>query len=152
MNLGAPELIIILLIAVLVFGGAKLPKLARSLGQAQRVAVHVRRAERIPPRHEVPAAASLLDPPAIGPLDGPVDRVLIQKGDRELFLQATVGEHVRAEGVAYVKGRHVKVTAPGGQAVPMQVDGDPAGHTPAEIDLLPIRLPFIVPADAKKSG
>jgi diacylglycerol kinase family enzyme len=67
----------------------------------------------------------------------------------KLFLQAAVGEHVRAEGVAYVKGRHVKVTAPGGQAVPMQVDGDPAGHTPAEIDLLPIRLPFIVPADAK---
>lgn len=32
------------------------------------------------------AAASLLDPPAFGPLDGPVDRVLIQKGDRELFL------------------------------------------------------------------
>ncbi len=29
------ELLIILAIAVLVFGGAKLPKLARSLGQAQ---------------------------------------------------------------------------------------------------------------------
>ena len=34
-NLGAPELIIILLIAVLVFGGAKLPKLARSLREAK---------------------------------------------------------------------------------------------------------------------
>jgi diacylglycerol kinase (ATP) len=67
----------------------------------------------------------------------------------KLFLQAAIGEHVRAEGVAYVKGRHVKVVATGGQAVPIQVDGDPAGHTPAEIDLLPIRLPFIVPADAK---
>ena len=66
-----------------------------------------------------------------------------------LFLQAAVGDHVRAEGVAYVKGRHVKIVAPGGQPVPIQVDGDPAGHTPAEIDLLPIRLPFIVPADAK---
>jgi len=66
-----------------------------------------------------------------------------------LFLQAAIGEHVRAEGVAYVKGRHVKVVASGSQAVPIQVDGDPAGHTPAEIDLLPIRLPFIVPADAK---
>ena len=32
----APELIIVLLIVLLVFGGAKLPKLARSLGQAQR--------------------------------------------------------------------------------------------------------------------
>ena len=36
MNLGAPELLIILVIVLLVFGGTKLPKLARSLGQAQK--------------------------------------------------------------------------------------------------------------------
>ena len=35
-NLGAPELIIILLVVLVLFGGAKLPKLARSLGQAQK--------------------------------------------------------------------------------------------------------------------
>jgi sec-independent protein translocase protein TatA len=35
-SLGAPELLIILLIVLLVFGGAKLPKLAKSLGEAQR--------------------------------------------------------------------------------------------------------------------
>jgi TatA/E family protein of Tat protein translocase len=34
-NLGAPELIIVLLIILLIFGGAKLPQLARSLGKAQ---------------------------------------------------------------------------------------------------------------------
>ena len=61
------------------------------------------------------------------------------------FLKAAAGEHLRAEGVVYLKGRHVRIHSPSGAAVPIQVDGDPAGHTPAEIDLLPIRLPFIVP-------
>ncbi|MGH2685099.1 MAG: twin-arginine translocase TatA/TatE family subunit [Actinomycetota bacterium] len=36
MNLGPTELLIILAIVLLIFGGAKLPKLARSLGEAQR--------------------------------------------------------------------------------------------------------------------
>jgi sec-independent protein translocase protein TatA len=34
-NLGAPELLIVLLVILVLFGGAKLPKLARSMGQAQ---------------------------------------------------------------------------------------------------------------------
>jgi sec-independent protein translocase protein TatA len=36
MNLGAPELLIVLLVVLLLFGGTQLPKLARSLGQAQK--------------------------------------------------------------------------------------------------------------------
>lgn len=36
MNLGAPEMMIVLLVVLLLFGGAKLPKLARSMGEAQR--------------------------------------------------------------------------------------------------------------------
>jgi sec-independent protein translocase protein TatA len=36
MDLGAPELLIILVIAIVIFGGTRIPKLARSLGQAQR--------------------------------------------------------------------------------------------------------------------
>lgn len=35
-GLGAPELVIVLLVILLLFGGAKLPQLARSLGQAKR--------------------------------------------------------------------------------------------------------------------
>jgi sec-independent protein translocase protein TatA len=35
MDIGAPELLIILLVVLLLFGGAKLPQLARSLGRAQ---------------------------------------------------------------------------------------------------------------------
>ncbi|HXE51529.1 MAG TPA: hypothetical protein VN541_00855, partial [Tepidisphaeraceae bacterium] len=60
-----------------------------------------------------------------------------------LFLMGTLGEHTNAEGAFYGRGRHVKIesTIP----VPVQVDGDPAGHTPVVVDLLPVRLPFIVP-------
>ncbi len=36
MNLGPTELIIVLVILLVLFGGAKLPKLARSLGRAQK--------------------------------------------------------------------------------------------------------------------
>jgi sec-independent protein translocase protein TatA len=36
MNLGPTELIIILIIVMLVFGSSRLPKLARSIGQAQK--------------------------------------------------------------------------------------------------------------------
>ena len=36
MDLGAPELLIILVLVLLLFGGAKLPSLARSLGEAKR--------------------------------------------------------------------------------------------------------------------
>jgi sec-independent protein translocase protein TatA len=35
-GIGAPELIIVLVIVLVIFGGAKLPKLARSLGEAKK--------------------------------------------------------------------------------------------------------------------
>jgi len=35
-NIGAPELLIILGVLVLIFGSTQLPKLARSIGQAQK--------------------------------------------------------------------------------------------------------------------
>jgi len=36
MNLGATELLVVLAIVLLVFGSSRLPKLARSLGQASK--------------------------------------------------------------------------------------------------------------------
>jgi sec-independent protein translocase protein TatA len=40
MGLGTPELLIILAVVLLIFGGSRLPKLARSLGEAQRELKH----------------------------------------------------------------------------------------------------------------
>ena len=34
--IGTPELIIVLIVVLVIFGGSQLPKLARGLGQAQR--------------------------------------------------------------------------------------------------------------------
>jgi sec-independent protein translocase protein TatA len=36
MNLGTPELLLVLAVVMLLFGGTKLPSLARSLGEAKR--------------------------------------------------------------------------------------------------------------------
>ena len=36
MNLGPTELLLVLLVVLVLFGGAKLPKLARSMGEAQK--------------------------------------------------------------------------------------------------------------------
>ena len=36
MNLGGPELLIVLAVILLLFGGRKLPELARSMGQAKK--------------------------------------------------------------------------------------------------------------------
>jgi YegS/Rv2252/BmrU family lipid kinase len=60
-----------------------------------------------------------------------------------LLMHAATGDHVREEGVIYRKAKKVKIASP--QEVPVQIDGDAAGHTPLEIELLPFKLPFIVP-------
>ena len=36
MNLGGPELLIVLAVILVIFGGKKVPELARSLGKAQK--------------------------------------------------------------------------------------------------------------------
>ena len=45
--------------------------------------------------------------------------------------------------MAYAKGARVRVTS--AHAVPVQVDGEAAGFTPVEIELLPKRVAFVVP-------
>ena len=58
-NLGAPELLIVLVIVLLLFGGAKLPKLARSMGDAKR---EFENGQRPAPAADPPAASTLQKP------------------------------------------------------------------------------------------
>jgi sec-independent protein translocase protein TatA len=51
MNLGAPELLIVLVVVMLLFGAKKVPDLARSLGQAKREFDEGSR-DTVPERHE----------------------------------------------------------------------------------------------------
>lgn len=85
--------------------------------------------------------------PDARPDDGMLDVCVIPIGSPveavRTFLQAAAGEHVLAEGVVYARGKQIEIRSP--RPVPIQVDGDPGGFTPAHISLLPIRVPFIVP-------
>jgi sec-independent protein translocase protein TatA len=56
-SIGGPELLIVLLIALLLFGGSRLPALARSLGQAKS---EFRRGEHA---DDVPAATGRRERP-----------------------------------------------------------------------------------------
>jgi len=85
--------------------------------------------------------------PHARPDDGLLDVCVLPSGAPQdavrHFLHAAAGEHLLAEGVVYTKGRDIKVTSD--RPAPVQIDGEAAGHTPVEIKLLPIRVPFIVP-------
>jgi len=78
MNFGPTELIIVLLIVLLLFGGAKLPKLARSLGQAQK---EFKSGMDDPDKPEItPAATPVATPTA------PVESVTMSKADLEALI------------------------------------------------------------------
>ena len=65
------------------------------------------------------------------------------RGLAEVLLLLTTGEHAQREGVVYTRGHRVSVESP--EPVPVQVDGDSAGFTPVTVDVLPSRVPFLVP-------
>jgi diacylglycerol kinase (ATP) len=68
--------------------------------------------------------------------------VSLAEGVRQFF-HAAAGELVLGEGVVYARGKEIEIHSP--TPVPVQIDGDPAGHTPTRIGLLSTRVPFIVP-------
>ena len=71
-GIGAPELIIVLLVILLLFGSTKLPKLAKSLGEAQK---------------EFKKGVADVDaPPAKAVTDGADDRVTMTRAELDALL------------------------------------------------------------------
>jgi diacylglycerol kinase family enzyme len=60
-----------------------------------------------------------------------------------------LGIHERLPDVESVPARRIRIESD--VPVPIQVDGDPAGWTPAEICVLPAALQVIVPDDSRGS-
>ena len=85
--------------------------------------------------------------PLASPTDGVLDVCVLPCRSRADLLihamRAATGEHLHGEGVVYIKGRRIRIESD--RPIPVQVDGEAAGHTPLDIDLLPTRLGFIVP-------
>jgi diacylglycerol kinase (ATP) len=87
--------------------------------------------------------------PLATPDDGLLDVCVLPCANRleavRQFLLAASGDHLTAEGTIYTKGKRVRIDA--AEEVPVQIDGEAAGHTPLECELLPVRLPFLVPSE-----
>lgn len=84
-GLGAPELIIILLVVLLLFGSTKLPKLAKSLGEASK------EFKKGIADADAPAVAT---PPAVPPAE---ERVTMTKAELDALLAAREVQVRRAE-------------------------------------------------------
>lgn len=70
MDVGPAELMIVLLVVLVLFGGAKLPQLARSLGQAQTEFKRGRREGLWSDPADAPDRDDTTDPPPPGPAAG----------------------------------------------------------------------------------
>jgi diacylglycerol kinase family enzyme len=51
----------------------------------------------------------------------------------------------RMNDVTFHTARRVRLTSSDGRSVPLQMDGDPAGHLPAEVDVVPGGVRVITP-------
>jgi diacylglycerol kinase (ATP) len=61
-----------------------------------------------------------------------------------------LGQHHRLPGCTMRRARRLRITS--GAPVPYQLDGDPGGWLPLEIETLPGRLALLVPREAVESG
>ena len=79
---------------------------------------------------------------------GWLDVCILRNGSRGGLVRAAVsgltGGLSGRDDVAYVTGRRVRIDSE--QPVPVEIDGDPAGTTPLDIEIRPAHVPIVVPA------
>jgi len=82
--------------------------------------------------------------------DGELDIALMRRGGVLNLLRdgarALFKRHDRSPNVRFGRARAVEITTPG---IPVQVDGEAAGETPLRIEVAPLALSVIVPADLR---
>jgi diacylglycerol kinase family enzyme len=61
----------------------------------------------------------------------------------EILVHVAAGEHITRDDVIYTRGKSAQIDSI--KPVAVQVDGDSAGFTPLSVDLLPQRVPFLIP-------
>jgi len=83
MNLGPTELIIILVIVLLLFGTTRLPKLARSLGEASR---EFKKGTEEREREEQAKAAQTPPPAPVAPTSESSDQVTMSRAELDALL------------------------------------------------------------------
>lgn len=87
--------------------------------------------------------------PGVSPIDGTLDVLAYRAGSIPEYMLAAAqvlrGAPTSTDLVAH--RRAVRVTIASDPPVRVQRDGEPAGRTPVEIDLLPLALPVVMPPD-----
>ncbi len=90
--------------------------------------------------------------PEAEPDDGIMDVCLIRPKHRisyvGLMIAALRHRFGRRKDVEIVRARSISLEAADGSDIPYQIDGDPGGMLPVEIEVLPSAQPFMVPAPA----
>jgi len=61
----------------------------------------------------------------------------------EILVLLATEEHTKRDGVIYLRGKSIHIHSD--QKLPIQIDGEAAGFTPLQVDILSAAVPFLVP-------
>jgi diacylglycerol kinase family enzyme len=85
--------------------------------------------------------------PSASGQDGLLDICLFERGSAfhmlKYFAQVLSGRHRNRRDIHLLQARRVRIESD--QPVPIQVDGDPAGTTPADVRIVPQALELLLP-------